>query len=213
MAKLLSPLSKSQYTVQSTKEFINHIKKQKVPSNYKMISFDVISLFTNVPSTKVVHFTLCGESYIQTDGVTTGFPLGPLLSGIFMVELENTLVPTVSNHLMSWKRYVDDINYFVKEDSIEHVMSILNGFHPSIQFTYETESNNRLSFLDVLIIRNGQGIETCVYRKPTNTDIYIHWNFFVRIQWKRSTVKTFVYRSYLICSDDHIRTEVFTESF
>ena len=49
LAKLLSPLSKSQYTVQSTKEFINHIKKQKVPSNYKMISFDVISLFTNVP--------------------------------------------------------------------------------------------------------------------------------------------------------------------
>ena len=48
LAKLLSPLSKSQYTVQSTKEFINHIKKQKVPSNYKMTSFDVISLFTNV---------------------------------------------------------------------------------------------------------------------------------------------------------------------
>ena len=135
-----------------------------------------------------------------------GFPLGPLLSGIFMVELENTLVPTVSNHLMSWKRYVDDINYFVKEDSIEHVMSILNGFHPSIQFTYETESNNRLSFLDVLIIRNGQGIETCVYRKPTNTDIYIHWDSFVPIQWKRSTVKTFVYRSYLTWSDDHYLT-------
>ena len=48
LAKLLSPLSKSQYTVQSTKELINHIKKQKVPSNYKMTSFDVISLFTNV---------------------------------------------------------------------------------------------------------------------------------------------------------------------
>ena len=53
-------------------------------------------------------------------------------------------------------------------------MSVLNGFHPSIQFTNETESNNRLSFLDALIIRNGQSIETRVYRKPTNTDIYIH---------------------------------------
>ena len=55
---------------------------------------------------------------------------------------------------MSWKRYVDDTNCFKKEDSVEHVMSVLNGFHPSIQFTYETESNNRLSFLDVLITRN-----------------------------------------------------------
>ena len=105
-------------------------------------------------------------------------PLGPVLSGIFMVEQENTLVPTFSNHLMSWKRYVDDTNCFIKEDSIEHVMSILNDFHLFIQFTYETESSNRLLFLDVLIIRNGQSIETCVYRKLTNTDIYIHWNSF-----------------------------------
>ena len=168
LAKLLSPLSKSQYTVQSTKEFINHIKKQKVPSNYKMISFDVISLFTNFPidvtieiilkriykrkeintsftkqelkelillCAKGVQFTLCSERYIQTDGVAIGYPLGPVLSGIFMVERENNLVPTLSNHLMSWKRYVDDTSCFIKEDSIEHVMSILNGFHPSIQFT------------------------------------------------------------------------------
>ena len=51
--------------------------------------------------TKGVRFTLCGESYIQTDGVAMGSPLGPVLSGIFMVGLENTLVPTLSNHLMS----------------------------------------------------------------------------------------------------------------
>ena len=54
LAKLLSPLSKSQYTVQNTKEFINHIKKQKVPSNYKMISFDVILLFTNAPIDAII---------------------------------------------------------------------------------------------------------------------------------------------------------------
>ena len=39
-------------------------------------------------------------------------------------------------------------------------MSVLNGFYRSIQFTYETESNNSLSFLYVLIIRNGQSVET-----------------------------------------------------
>ena len=82
-------------------------------------------------------------------------------------------------------------------------MSAVNGFHPSIQFTYETGSNNRLSFLDVLIFRNGQSIETCGYRKPTNTDVYIHWNSFPPIQWKRYTTKTLVYHSYLICSNYH----------
>ena len=44
-----------------------------------------------------------------------------------MVEPEKTLVPTLSNHLMSWKRYVYDTNSFIKEDSIEHVMNI--AFH------------------------------------------------------------------------------------
>ena len=97
-------------------------------------------------------------------------------------------------------------NSFIKEDSIEHAMSVLNGLHLPFQFTYETESNNRLSFLDVLIIHNWQSIETCVYRKPTNTYIYIHWNSFAFIQWKHSTLKTLVYQSYLICSNDHYLT-------
>ena len=161
---------------------------------------------THFRCTKEVHFTLCGESYIQTDGVAMGSPLGPAVSGIFMVELENTLVPTLSNHLKSWKRYVGDTNCLIKEDSIEHVISVLNGFHQFIQFTYETEPNNRLSFRDVLIIRNGQNSETCVYRKPANIGIYIHWNSFAPIQWKRSTLKTSVYCSYLICSNDHYLT-------
>ena len=49
LAKLLSALSKSQYTGNSTKEFIDMIKKERVPSSYKMKSFDVSSLFTMVP--------------------------------------------------------------------------------------------------------------------------------------------------------------------
>ena len=32
-------------------------------------------------------------------------------------------------------RYDDDINCFIKEDSNEHVMSLLNGFHPIIYLT------------------------------------------------------------------------------
>ena len=33
-----------------------------------------------------------------------GFPLRPVLCRIFMVELENTLVPTLLNYLKPWKR-------------------------------------------------------------------------------------------------------------
>ena len=38
--------------------------------------------------TKNVHFSYNGHIYIQEDGVAMGSPLGPVLAGIFMVELE-----------------------------------------------------------------------------------------------------------------------------
>ena len=46
---LLSPLEKSQHTVLNSKEFVEKIKAVRIPIGYKMISFDVKSLFTNVP--------------------------------------------------------------------------------------------------------------------------------------------------------------------
>ena len=50
LANLLAPLGKSKYTITNTKEFVKYIQKQKVRDGYKMVSFDVVSLFTNVPS-------------------------------------------------------------------------------------------------------------------------------------------------------------------
>ena len=37
--------------------------------------------------------------YQQNDGVAMGSPLGPVLSGIFMVKLENSLVPTLNESM------------------------------------------------------------------------------------------------------------------
>ena len=45
LAKTLALLSKSEYTVQNTKDFVNFIKPQKTPSNHQLILFDVVSLF------------------------------------------------------------------------------------------------------------------------------------------------------------------------
>ena len=66
-------------------------------------------------------------------------PLGPVLAGIIMVELENSIVPKLNSHLQFWKRYVDDTLTIVKEGSINHVLQQLNSFHPNIQFTFEIE--------------------------------------------------------------------------
>ena len=58
LCNLLSPLGKSEYNVLNTKEFVQKIKKIKVPKGYVTISFDVVSLFTNVPLRKTIDIIL-----------------------------------------------------------------------------------------------------------------------------------------------------------
>ena len=79
--------------------------------------------------TKNVHFTYDNKVYQQNDGVAMGSPLGPVLSGIFMVELENRLVLTLNESMTLWRRFVDDAITFVKNDSIAYILDQLNSFH------------------------------------------------------------------------------------
>jgi len=238
LSKLLSPLSKSQYTVSSTKDFINKLKNHELPTNRKMISFDVSALFTNVPleytidiiltrifdhneiqtdltrkelhdllllCTKHVHFSYNDTMYIQKDGVAMGSPLGPVLAGIFMVELERTLLPQLVMYMTPWWRYVDDTFAFIKEGCVNNVLQAINNFHTNINFTYELENDNKISFLDVLIHRQPDRIDTSVYRKPTNNDVFLHWDSFAPKIWKKGTLRTLILRAHTICSSTTLR--------
>ena len=64
--------------------------------------------------TKNVHFTFSGNilSNLMVR-VAMHSPLGPVLADILMVELENKLVPTLTDYMKFWKRYVDDTICFV----------------------------------------------------------------------------------------------------
>ena len=116
-----------------------------------------------------------------------GSPLGPVLGGIIMVELKNSIVPKLNSHLRFWKRYVDDTLTIAKEGSINHILQQLNFFYPNTQFTFEIESSGRIPFLDILIIRKKSSIETTVYRKCRDTCIYPNWVSFAPNIWKRGT--------------------------
>ena len=134
-----------------------------------------------------------------------GSPLGSILSDICMVDLENTIFPIIiHDFIKDWSRFVDDIIGIVRDGSIDHIIHTLNSFHPSIQFTFETEVNNKIPFLGVMIIRNETSFTTTVYRKPTNNDIYIHWDTFASESWKRGTLKTLTRRAYSICSTEEL---------
>jgi hypothetical protein len=56
----------------------------------------------------------------------------------------------------------------------------INSLHPSIKFTFEVQEDDKtIPFLDVLFIIHDDGsLGHKVYRKPTHTDRYLHYNSF-----------------------------------
>lgn len=206
-----------------------------------MISFDVVSLFTNVPLEKTVdiiinkvykekkiktkikadklrellylctkegHFTFNNETYVQIDGVMMGSPLGSLIANIFMCELETKVIPKLMDSVKLWTRYVDDTFAFVKPTEIDNIHRQLNNYDQHIQFTYETEDNRMLPFLDVMIERKESHLETSVYRKKTNSDLYMNWNSHSPRTWKIGTLRNLVRRAIMISSPSKLQEEL-----
>ena len=56
-----------------------------------------------------------------------------------------------------------------------------------------------ISFLDVLVAKKNNTIETTVYLKQTHNDIYLHWEV-----WKRGTLKTLLSRVHAICTNKEL---------
>ena len=130
-----------------------------------------------------------------------GSPLGPVLANVFMVHLEETIVPQLQTSMPTWKRYVDDTFSLVEKGKRNEIIAALNNFHPNIKFTHEIEKEGKIAFLDVLIKREESGtIQTTVYRKPTNNSIYINWESYAPKQWKVGTLFGIIRRAYEICS-------------
>ena len=68
--KLLPPWSKSDYNILNAEDLIRRLREETIPAGYKIISFDVKSLFTSVPLEKTKVFILkkvYDEKKIQTN--------------------------------------------------------------------------------------------------------------------------------------------------
>ena len=59
--------------------------------------------------------------FYQYNGVAMGSPLGPLLANVFMCSLEKSIVPTLKDCLVHWRRNVDDTRvYRARQDRLHH---------------------------------------------------------------------------------------------
>ena len=112
------------------------------------------------------------------------------MANAFMCSVEEKLA--CENKLPSfYKRYVDDMLALVRDLSdATDLLACLNEAHPSIQFTMEIATNDRLPFIGMENIKIDASLETCIYRKKTNKGLLLHYQSYVDSRYKRSLLRT-----------------------
>ena len=134
-----------------------------------------------------------------------GSPLSPVIANLFMESLKQQALSTCELKPKIWLRYVDDTFVLWRhgDEALERFHNHINHQHQSIEFTKETETNNEIPFLDVLVKRNGKQVNTTVYRKPTYTDRYLNFRSNHHPRILTGVLKCLKNRADKVCDETH----------
>lgn len=124
---------------------------------------------------KNTFFQFNNEFYKQIFGTPMGSSISPNFANIVMDDLESDCLSRLSFKPTFYYRYVDDIVTCIPIDALDETLSVFNSYHERLQFTYEIENNNRISFLDLWLIRENDKIITDWFQKPTFSGRILHF--------------------------------------
>ena len=224
---ILKPHIPSEMISNDTFDFVNKFHAASLPINSFLVSYDVKSLFTNVPVDETIKhiceiipndclpidkvtfskllklactnvlFSFDNELYLQVDGMSMGSNLGPTMAAFCMNMIERKM----SQQYLFYTRYVDDVlAVFKTKHDAETFLKDINKIHCDIQFTTEFEENNTINFLDVTIERTSRTFNTKWHLKKTNTCTYINKMANSPNNYKHSAIRSLITRAYRICS-------------
>lgn len=158
--------------IKNSFEFIDKIANIKLKNDDILVSFDVVSLYPNVPIPEALKYiddwldscNISDEKAVLYSNITKlcmeqnqfsfnndfyrlthGTSMGNPLSCF----ISNTFMGILETNLKekgllpkTWFRYVDDVFSIVKRNEIQNLLEILNSQYPTIQFTVEIESED-----------------------------------------------------------------------
>lgn len=239
LSNMLSPILKKlcendPYNIKNSFVFKDKITAVTVDSTEIMVSFDVVSLFTNIPVPLAVEvvgerwdeicsltsipkmlffemldFCLIDGNYCvfrdivyrQTFGMPMGNPLSTIIADIIMKKLLDSALSKLENKPKIFVKYVDDIFTIIPTDSLDSTLAALNSFHPRLMFTYETELDNKIPFLDTMVHRGPGGmVETNWYRKDVSSNRVLNFYSNHPQHQKNNTIFNFIARVFDLSS-------------
>ena len=84
-------------------------------------------------------------------------------------------------------------------ESAEHLSKFryyFNTYHPDMSFSFEQKKNGKLSFLHTEVSREKGKFVMTLYKKPTFSGLYTHFESFLPTIYKFGMVYTLAYRCF-----------------
>ena len=215
----------------STKSVRDSLKDITMDEGSELVSFDVTSLYTNVPVSEAIQ--ICADLMYNGDNVVP-----PVSKETFIKLLEmsscNVILsthdgfyrqtdglamgsppaPHLANAWMSqfdsvikgssklYTRYMDDIVCDKKTDEVDQQLESNNNLHQNLTFTMEREQDGKMVHLDMLMLHRNNSLSSTWYTKPTDTGLVMNFHALAPNKYKRSVVSGMVHRIVRACSSD-----------
>ncbi len=228
VTKWLSVIPESQINC-TNKGVVDKIKNVTLSEDEVIVSFDVSSLYTNVPLEEAIHDAAdilfsgnvekppvdketfvklarpaCKDVVMLThDGYyqqNDGLAMGAKPAPPLANIWLSKFEPIIKDTAKIFERYMDDILREINRHKIQEKLREINNLHPNLKFTLEIEENGRIAFLDIQIIHTDNIPSSTWYLKPTDTGLIMNYHSLAPKRYKKSVVQSFVHRIHRTCS-------------
>ena len=213
----------------SSKKIADQLKSIELDDGEVLISFDVVSLYTNVPVQESIldsaERLYCGEfetppvskeafirlmrlastdvAMLTHDGYYVqkdGLAMGSPPAPLLANIWLAKKEPAIKDEAKLFERYMDDIIRTIQSNKIDGKLNEINELHNNLKFTMELEKDGEIPFLDMLLMRTDIQIESTWYCKPTDTGLVMNFHAVAPKRYKRGVVSGFVHRIHRACS-------------
>ena len=149
-------------------------------------------------------FSFDDKFYKQINGVAMGTKMGPNYANLFVGYVEERIFNQFDGPVPErFGRYIDDCFGATScgRPELDRFIQFVNTFHPALEFTWEI-STSSVTFLDINVSIQNDGLATSVHYKPTDSHSYLLHSSSHPPHVKNSIPYSQFLRLRRLCSDD-----------